>query len=161
MPAEPPNTAGSVQRGAPPTYGERHVRRCWRAGAALLLVVTAAAPTACRKQETDAQELTLPPTSVISTSEQHGIVAADSLRVRVQPSARAEVLSHFRRGEVVQVLQRGEFQERVAGNLAYWFEVNHQGVRGWVFGFHLELFAPGTDIAEVQARAHAVRAGDG
>ena len=135
--------------------GFRHV-----AAALLLLVAAGAVLAACRKQETGARQLTLPPTSVISTSERYGIIAADSLRVRAQPSVRAEVLAHFRRGEVVQVVERGEHQERVAGNLAYWFEVNHQGVRGWVFGSHLELFPPGTDSAEVRDRARVVRGGD-
>ena len=132
----------------------RHARRV----AAAAAVLAAAAAIGCQKQESTAQHLVLPATSVVATSEQRAIIAADSLRVRAQPSVRAEVLSHFRRGEVVEVLRRGEFEERVAGDLAHWFEVTHQGVRGWVFGSHLELVAPGADHAEVEARVRRVRA---
>ena len=126
--------------------------------AAAVAAVAVAALTGCQNQESSAGHLVLPPTSVISTSEQRGIIAAGFLRVRAQPSVRAEVLSHFRRGEVVEVLRRGDFEERVAGDLAYWFEVTHQGVRGWVFGSHLELVTAGADAAEVEARVRDVRA---
>ena len=67
------------------------------------------------------------------------MVVADSLRVRDQPSVRSEVLSYLRRGEVVEVLQRGEREEQIEGESGYWYEVTFQGVTGWVFGSHLEL----------------------
>ena len=133
-------------------------RRGAGAAVALAAVALAAALAGCQKQESSGGHLVLPATSVISTSEQRAIIAADSLRVRVQPSVRAEVLSHFRRGEVVEVLRRGDFEERVAGDVGHWFEVTHQGVRGWVFGSHLELVTPGTAAAEVEAQVRAVRA---
>ena len=122
------------------------------------LAALAAALLGCQKPETSAGHLVLPATSVIATSEQRAIIAADSLRVRAQPSVRAQVLAHFRRGEVVEVLRRGEFEERVGGDLAHWFEVTHQGVRGWVFGSHLELVTPGVGAAEVEALVRDIRA---
>lgn len=133
----------------------------WAAGvraAASAVALAAAVLTGCQKHEAVAGHLVLPATSVIATSEQRAIIAADSLRVRAQPSVRASVLAHFRRGELVEVLRRGELEERVAGDLGYWFEVTHQGVRGWVFGSHLELVTPGADTAEVAARVRDVRA---
>jgi DNA-directed RNA polymerase subunit H (RpoH/RPB5) len=126
--------------------------------AAAAVVLAVAVLSGCQKNEVATGHLVLPATSVISTSEQRAVIAADSLRVRAQPSVRAQVLSHFRRGEVVEVLRRGEIEERVAGDLGYWFEVTHQGVRGWVFGSHLELVTPGVDAAEVVARVRDVRA---
>ena len=126
--------------------------------AAAAVAIAATVLTGCQKNEVATGHLVLPATSVISTSEQRAIIAADSLRVRAQPSVRAQVLSHFRRGEVVEVLRRGEFEERVAGDLGFWFEVTHQGVRGWVFGSHLELVAPGAAAAAVAAQVRDVRA---
>lgn len=136
-------------------------RRARGVAVALAVLALAAALTGCQKQESSGGpggHLVLPATSVISTSEQRAIIAADSLRVRAQPSVRAEVLSHFRRGEVVEVVRRAEFEERVAGDVGHWFEVAHQGVRGWVFGSHLELVAPGADAADVQALVRDIRA---
>ena len=133
-------------------------RRAAGTALALATVALAAALSGCQKQESSGGHLVLPATSVISTSEQRAIIAADSLRVRAEPSVRAKVLSHFRRGEVVEVLRRGEFEERVAGDVGHWFEVTHQGVRGWVFGSHLELVTAGAAAAEVDALVRAIRA---
>ena len=137
------------------------VRRVSGAASLAAAALAAAALIGCQKQETSAGHLVLPATSVIATSEQRAIIAADSLRVRAQPSVRAQVLSHFRRGEVVEVLRRGEVEERVGGDLGHWFEVTHQGVRGWVFGSHLELVTPGAGAAEVDALVRDIRAAGG
>jgi uncharacterized protein YgiM (DUF1202 family) len=128
-----------------------------RVAAAAAVAVAAATLTGCQKHESSAGHLVLPATSVISTSEQRGIIAADSLRVRAQPSVRAEVLSHFRRGEVVEVLQHGEHEERIDGDVAYWVEVTYEGVRGWAFGSHVDLVAPGTPADQVSERVRATR----
>lgn len=126
------------------------------AAAALLL---AAAALGCQQRES-AAHLVLPATSVVETNEVRGVVTADSLRVRAQPSVRAEVLSYLRRGEVVEVVGRGEQQERIDGTPGYWLEVSYQGVRGWAFGSHLELAEPGAAAGEVSARVRAARGGD-
>ena len=128
----------------------------WRVVRAGLLLALAAAGASCQKQEPAAQ-LLLPTTTVVATNEWRGIVTADSLRVRFQPSVRAKVLSYLRRGEVVEVLQRGTDQERIAGAVAYWFEVSYQGVRGWVFGSHLDLIDPGAGADEVRMLVRATR----
>ena len=110
--------------------------------AALAALLLAAGALGCQQRQAEAQ-LLLPPTSVAATNEIRGVVTSDSLRVRAQPSVRSEVLAYLRRGEVVEVLQRSEQQERVDGTLGHWLEVSYQGVRGWTFGPHLELAAPG------------------
>ena len=103
-----------------------------------VVLVTAALTVGCRGREPETA-IVLPPTSVVAVQEQHGMVVADSLRVRAQPSVRSEVLSYLRRDEVVEVLQRGEREEQIEGEIGYWYEVTYQGVTGWVFGSHLEL----------------------
>ena len=123
------------------------------------VLVVGAAALGCQQYESE-ERLLLPATTVVATNEVRGIVIADSLRVRAQPSVRAEVLSYLRRGEVVEVVRRGEQEERIAGDLGYWFEVTFQGVRGWAFGTHLDLLAPGATDAEVNARAEAARSRD-
>lgn len=176
MPAEPapgagrraalvtarPGPAGGARkprrRGQATAGGKR--RRSGRAAAlAVLLVLAAAVAPGCRQREAETQ-LRLPATSVVATNEVRGIVTADSLRVRAQPSVRSEVLSYLRRGEVVEVLQRGEQQERIDGALGYWLEVTFEGVRGWAFGSHLEVLAPGAADGEVNARVQAALSGE-
>ena len=152
MPIDPRSRA-PVRRG--PDRQPAAARGVMGLGAALAVAV---ATLGCQQHESDAR-LLLPATSVVATNEVFGIVVADSLRVRTQPTVRAEVLSYLRRGEVVEVLQRGEYEERIAGDVGYWFEVSYEGVRGWAFGSHVELLAPGTAADEVSARARAARVG--
>jgi len=125
-------------------------------GAALVACVAA---LGCQQDESE-ERLLLPATTVVATNEVRGVVTADSLRVRARPSVRAEVISYLRRGEVVEVLRRGEQEERIDGTPGYWLEVTFQGVRGWAFGTHLDLLAPGASDAAVNARAEAARSRD-
>ena len=174
MPAEP--APGAVRRAAlvtarpgparpgparpgQATAGGRRRLNGRAAALAVLLVLAAAVTPGCRQREAETQ-LRLPATSVVATNEVRGIVTADSLRVRAQASVRSEVLSYLRRGEVVEVLQRGEQQERIDGALGYWLEVTFEGVRGWAFGSHLEVLAPGAADGGVNARVQAALSGD-
>ena len=97
--------------------------------------------SSCQNQEPVKPPL-LPSNSVVETSDVWGVVTADSLRLRLQPSLRAKILSNLIRGEVVKILKRGDVQESINGATNYWFEVMIEGVNGWVFGSHLELVRP-------------------
>ena len=162
VPIEPrPRVAAGpkAQHGLPDATAGRKPRR--RGGLAVLsaVLVVGAAALGCQQHETE-ERLLLPATTVVATNEVRGIVTAESLRVRAQPSVRAQVLSYLRRGEVVEALRRGEQEERIGGDLGYWFEVTFQGVRGWAFGTHLDRLAPGATDAEVNARVKAARSRD-
>ena len=157
--ATEPRPRARAERAAPyrqPASALRARARRGRGAAGLGAVLTLAAVLGCQQREADAQ-LLLPATSVVATNEVLGIVTADSLRVRTQPTVRAEVLSYLRRGEVVEVLQHGEHEERIDGDVAYWVEVTYEGVRGWAFGSHVDLVAPGTPADQVSERVRATR----
>lgn len=156
----PRGVAGPVARHRRPAACSGAKARRRGAGAALgAALVACAAALGCQQEESE-ERLLLPATTVVATNEVRGIVTADSLRVRARPSVRAEVLSYLRSGEVVEVLRRSEQEERIGGDLAYWFEVSFQGVRGWAFGTHLDLLAPGATDAAVNARVEAARSRD-
>ena len=108
-------------------------------GVALGVVLAAAAAgLGCRGRQSETT-LVLAPTSVVTVEEQYAMVAADSLRVRVEPSVRSEVLAYLRRGEIVEVLEQGASEQRIGDNTSYWYRINYQAVTGWVFGAHLEM----------------------
>ncbi len=84
--------------------------------------------------------MTLPPTPVLSIRSTWAVVKSPLLRVREGPSNQATVLSHIRLGAVVEVLTRGDKEETVENESAYWYRVDYQGLKGWVFGSYIELF---------------------
>jgi len=86
------------------------------------------------------ERVTLPPTPVLSIRSTWAVVKSPLLRVREEPSSQATVLSHIRMGAVMEILTRGDKEETIENEAAYWYRVDYQGLKGWVFGSYIELF---------------------
>ncbi len=86
------------------------------------------------------ERVTLPPTPVLSIRSTWAVVKSPLLRVRDGPSNQATVLSHIRMGAVMEVMMRGDKEDTVENESAYWYRVDYEGLKGWVFGSYLELF---------------------
>jgi hypothetical protein len=84
--------------------------------------------------------VTLPPTAVLSIRSTWAVVKSPLLRVRDAASNHATVLSHIRMGAVMEVLTKSEKEDTVESETAYWYRIDYQGLRGWVFGSYIELF---------------------
>jgi hypothetical protein len=86
------------------------------------------------------ERVTLPPTPVLSIRSTWAVVKSPLLRVREEPSSQATVLSHIRMGAVMEVLTRADKEETVENESAFWYRIDYQGLKGWVFGTYIELF---------------------
>jgi hypothetical protein len=104
----------------------------------ILAAVIFAVPVACRGRRPE--RITLPSTPVLSIRSTWAAVKSPLLRVRAEPSNRAEVLSHIRIGVVVEIIGRSDNEETLENEVAYWYRVNYDGLKGWVFGSYLEIF---------------------
>ena len=74
------------------------------------------------------------------------------LRVRQDPSNQATVLSHIRLGAIVEVLTRSDKEESVENESAFWYRVDYQGLKGWVFGTYIEIFDSRTKAESFAAK---------
>ena len=110
-------------------------------GSALLLLGVLALMTlgACGRSGSS-ERVTLPPTPVLSIRSTWAVVKSPLLRVRSDPSNQATVLSHIRLGAVMEVLTRSDKEDTVESETAYWYRIDYQGLKGWVFGNYIELF---------------------
>jgi hypothetical protein len=106
---------------------------------ALLAAAILAGPVACRGRGRP-ERLTLPPTPVLSIRSTWAAVKSPLLRVRAEPSNKSEVLSHIRIGVVVEIIGRSDTEETLENEVAYWYRINYDGLKGWVFGSYLEIF---------------------
>ena len=116
--------------------------RCRTRHAALAVcacIGVAAAMGACTRSGTS-ERVTLPPTPVLSIRSTWAVVKSPLLRVREGPSNQATVLSHIRLGAVMEVMTRGDKEDTVENESAYWYRIDYQGLKGWVFGSYIELF---------------------
>jgi hypothetical protein len=43
-------------------------------------------------------------------------------------------------GAVMEVLTRADKEDTVENQSAYWYRIDYQGLKGWVFGSYIELF---------------------
>jgi len=105
----------------------------------LLGALTLTALGACGRSGSS-ERVTLPPTPVLSIHSTWAVVKSPLLRVREGPSSQATVLSHIRMGAVMEVLTRADKEDTVENESAFWYRIDYQGLKGWVFGSYIELF---------------------
>ena len=86
------------------------------------------------------ERVILPPTPVLSIRSTWAVVKSPLLRVRGEPSNQATVLSHIRMGAIVEVLTKSDKEETLESESAFWYRIDYQGLKGWVFGTYLEIF---------------------
>jgi uncharacterized protein YgiM (DUF1202 family) len=67
-------------------------------------------------------------------------VKSPLLRVRQEPSNQATVLSHIRLGAIVEVLTKSDKEESLENESGFWYRIDYQGLKGWVFGTYIEIF---------------------
>lgn len=81
----------------------------------------------------------LPSTSVLSIRSNWGVVKSNYLRMRTKPLKTASVLDGLTKGTIVEVLSSTEKEETIENETSYWFRINLDGLKGWVFGAYLEV----------------------
>lgn len=80
-----------------------------------------------------------PTTPVLSVRSTWAVVRSPLLRVREQPGSRSPVLQHIRQGVVVEVIGKSDREDEIEGQQDYWYRINYDGLKGWVFGSYLIL----------------------
>ncbi len=93
----------------------------------------------CGKHNESAS-IKLPPTPILTPQNQWGVVNAEHLRLRKDPTVDSTAIFTLWRGYEVEILDRSETVESVGNIKDYWYYINYGGLRGWVFGYYLDLY---------------------
>jgi len=93
----------------------------------------------CRKSE-ETFTIELPPTEILSAKTNWAVISSSHLRLREKPLVDATAVTTLWRGSVLEVLSRSESKLVVEGQIDFWYQINYDGLQGWVFGAYLELF---------------------
>ncbi len=125
------------------------------AGVAALLLSLTLGLGACGSPKIE-PALVLPPTPVLAMSIRWAVVDVDGLRLREKPDQTGRILLSLTEGARVEILARTPDAMEIDGQTDYWYQVNHNGLRGWTFGAFLTE-VPG--LAEVSAYAETGSAG--
>ena len=98
------------------------------------------------------ERVRLPATPVLTIRSTWAVVKSPLLRVRQEPSSQSIVLSHVRMGSLVEVLTKSDKEDTVENTTAYWYRVNYQGLKGWVFSSYIEIFDSRSKAEQYAAR---------
>ena len=104
----------------------------------------------CQRQ-VEPEKITLPPTPVLSIRSSWAVVKSPFLRVREEPFADAKIHTHVRQGAVLEIISRTERKEMVENDSSYWYNINYEGLRGWVFGSYIEVLDSKSKAREYSA----------
>jgi len=105
----------------------------------LFIISLASILFSCSREE-KLSPIPLPPTPVSTLEEQWGVVTSHLLRVRENPEKGAKILTHLRRGSVVEILTRTTKPEKIENIEGFWYQIDYKGLKGWVFGGYLKEF---------------------
>lgn len=90
-------------------------------------------------KKAEEEKILLPPTPVLSIRSNWAVVTSTFLRIREEPFSDAKILTHLRKGYILEILSRTQKKESVEDQISYWYRVSFEGLRGWVFGAYLEI----------------------
>jgi uncharacterized protein YgiM (DUF1202 family) len=96
------------------------------------------------------EHVEFPTTPVLTVQSTWAVVVSPLLRVREQPDSRSTVLQHIRQGVVVEVIGKSDREDEIEGQQDYWYRINYDGLKGWVFGPYL-LISDSRAAAEAEA----------
>lgn len=116
----------------------------------IILAVISFSVTACAKQEEELQ-LKLPETPQLSERDLWAVVSVPYLRIRGSSEDTSETIGMMRKGSVAEVLAISQRLYEMNDTRDYWYLVENDEVKGWVFGDSIELF---------ETREKAVRAAE-
>jgi uncharacterized protein YgiM (DUF1202 family) len=117
----------------------KSMTRGGRVAGGIMMALLALAFISCGRSS-GSERVILPPTPVLSIRSTWAVVKSPLLRIRDQPSGQSTVLAHIRMGAVVEVISKSDKKDTVENDTSYWYRVNYEGLKGWVFGTYISIF---------------------
>lgn len=98
------------------------------------------------------QEIELPPTPVLGIQTSWAVITSSHLRLRERPTQDSSAIITLWRGSVLEIVSKRNRKETVEGLSDYWYQINYDGLQGWVFGGYLDLY-DSPELAEEATKA--------
>lgn|GEM_PF-1057381 len=71
----------------------------------------------------------------------YGVVRVDRLRFRSDNDLSSKTLRYLDKGTIVSVIKKDKKRVRIGQNEDYWYNIEYDGIKGWVFGYFLDTYS--------------------
>lgn len=96
----------------------------------------------------------LPNASVLSVQSSWGVVTSNYLRLREKAALDSEALTGLTKGSVVEIISATDKKETIDKLTSFWYRIDIDGIRGWVFGAYIDIF---TSKPDAEKRADEIK----
>ena len=105
--------------------------------------------SSCAKEDA-ITPMELPATSVLTVQSTWAVITSSHLRLRETPSTESKALTTLWQGSILEIVSRTSTKDAADDQIDYWYQINYDGLHGWVFGSYIMAFES-RDIAEIEA----------
>ena len=82
----------------------------------------------------------LPETKNPTNINQWAVIKYSSIKLRQEPVAKAKIINYMPLGMIVKILKKNNQLKNFNNDIDYWYYIDFEGEKGWVFGSFLEVF---------------------
>jgi len=102
--------------------------------------------TSCKKNESYKTEVFLNNSSKLKVEEIKknfgvGVVNSDRLRLRSLNDLHSKTLRYLDKGAIVTILAKDNNRVRIDEIEDYWYNVEYEGIKGWIFGYYADIYS--------------------
>ncbi|MDX9801549.1 MAG: SH3 domain-containing protein [Spirochaetia bacterium] len=82
----------------------------------------------------------LPATQVLEQNTNFAVITSSHLRLRVEPTTKSKAITTLWKGYILEIISRSTKKEIAEGQENYWYQINYDGLRGWIFGAYVKVY---------------------
>ena len=116
----------------------------------IAIILAIASLFSCKKKE-ELFTVELPPTQVLEQKTNYAVIASSHLRLRTEPSVKSKAVTTLWQGYILEIVSKSSKMDSVEGSDNYWYQINYDGLKGWVFGSYI-ILAPSYEKAKEESQ---------
>jgi Bacterial SH3 domain len=89
--------------------------------------------------------------NVEQESQSFGVITVNRLRMRSDNDIHSKTIMYLDKGEIVTVLKKNGEKVKVGEVEDYWYQIEYNGTKGWIFGYFFDIYQSPED-AKTSAR---------
>lgn len=106
----------------------------------LLFIVLIFFPSCFLNKKDEKMKIELPITQVLEQSANYAVITSSHLRLRPEPSVESKAITTLWKGYILEIISKSSKQYSVEGETDFWYQINYDGLTGWVFGAYIDIY---------------------